>query len=155
MSAAAPPLAPDLTAGLKRLKLARVRAIAPEVLVTARTQRWAPEELLRTLVEAEIAARDQANAAARLRTAGFPMHKGLDEFKVAASSVPQATFDYLAALEWIEAAENVVLVGPAGTGKSHCENEDRFRTRGQSDWRRQRTSMTRSLIGSRGRVRRA
>jgi len=33
--------------------------------------------------------------------------------------VPRATFDYLAALEWIGAAENVVLVGPAGTGKSH------------------------------------
>lgn len=116
---AAPPLAADLIAGLKRLKLARVRAMAPEILVIAKTQRWAPEELLRTLVEAEIAARDQANIAARLRTAGFPMHKGLDEFKVAASSVPQATFDYLAALEWVDAAENVVLVGPAGTGKSH------------------------------------
>jgi DNA replication protein DnaC len=36
-----------------------------------------------------------------------------------ASSVPQATFDYLASLEWIRAAENLCLVGPAGTGKSH------------------------------------
>lgn len=56
-------------------------------------------------IEAEIAARDAANARARLR--------------VAASSVPQATFDYLASLEWIQAAENVCLVGPAGTGKSN------------------------------------
>lgn len=119
MSAAPPPLAADLTAGLKRLKLARVRAIAPEVLITARTQRWAPEELLRTLVEAEIAARDAANVSARLHAAGFPVRKTLDEFKVTASSVPQATFDYLAGGEWIAAAENVVLVGPAGTGKSH------------------------------------
>jgi ABC-type nitrate/sulfonate/bicarbonate transport system ATPase subunit len=39
--------------------------------------------------------------------------------RVAASSVPQATFDYLASLKWIRAAENVCLVGPAGTGKSH------------------------------------
>ena len=31
------PLDPDLVAGLRRLKLARIRAIAPEVLVTART----------------------------------------------------------------------------------------------------------------------
>lgn len=36
-----------------------------------------------------------------------------------ASSVPQATFDYLASLEWITAAENLCLIGPAGTGKSH------------------------------------
>jgi IstB-like ATP binding protein len=37
----------------------------------------------------------------------------------AGSSVPQATFDYLAGLEWIPEAENLCLVGPAGTGKSH------------------------------------
>lgn len=138
MSAAPPPLAADLTAGLKRL-LARVRAIAPEVLITARTQRWAPEELLRTLVEAEIAARDAANVSARLHAAGFPVRKTLDEFEVPASSVPRATFDYLAAGEWIAAAENVVLVGPAGTGKSHCETQDSVPGWAESpDWSWQR-----------------
>jgi DNA replication protein DnaC len=35
------------------------------------------------------------------------------------SSIPAATLDYLASLEWIGAAESPVLVGPAGTGKSH------------------------------------
>ena len=114
-----PALAPDLVAGLRRLKLAKVRAIAPEVLVTARTQRWSPEDLLRTLVEAEIAARDESNARTRLRAAGFPVTKTLDEFNLSLSSVPQASFDYLASLEWIRAAENLCLVGPAGTGKSH------------------------------------
>ena len=54
-----PPLEADLEAGLKRLKLAAMRRLAPELLVTARTQRWRPEELLRTLVEAEIAARER------------------------------------------------------------------------------------------------
>ena len=52
MTAAPPPLAPDLAAGLRRLKLAAIRQLAPELLITARTQRWAPEELLRTLIEA-------------------------------------------------------------------------------------------------------
>ena len=47
------------------------------------------------------------------------MVKTLEEFDVAASSIPRATFDYLASLEWIRAAENLCLVGPAGTGKSH------------------------------------
>lgn len=119
MSAPPVPLAADLEAGLRRLKLARVREVAPEVLQTAKTQRWPPDELLRTLVEAEIAARDAANARARLKAADFPATRTLDEFKVAASSVPQVTFDYLASLEWIRAAENACLVGPAGTGKSH------------------------------------
>lgn len=119
MSAPPPPLAPDLATGLRRLKLARVRALAPEVLQTAKVQRWAPEELLRTLVEAEIASRDEANRAARLKLAAFPVEKSLDDFKVALSAVPQATFDYLASLEWLRAAENLCLVGPPGTGKSH------------------------------------
>ncbi|HEY8741607.1 MAG TPA: IS21-like element helper ATPase IstB [Chloroflexota bacterium] len=118
-AATLPPLAPDLLAGLKRLKLARMRALAPELLQTAKTQRWAPEEFLRTLIEAEIAARDNANQVARLKAAGFPVAKSLDEFKVTVSSVPQATFDYLASLEWLRAAENLCLVGPSGTGKSH------------------------------------
>lgn len=114
-----PPLPADLAAGLKRLKLAAMRRLAPELLVTARTQRWKPEELLRTLVEAEITSRDESNARTRLRTAAFPVTKTLDEFDVSASSVPRSTFDYLASLEWIRAAENVCLIGPAGTGKSH------------------------------------
>ena len=115
----APALAPDLELGLRRLKLRAIRSLAPEVLVNAKVQRWAPEELLRTLVDAEIAARDQASEANRRRAAGFPVSKSLEEFKVVESSIPQATFDYLASLEWIAAHENLVLVGPPGTGKSH------------------------------------
>jgi DNA replication protein DnaC len=119
MTAAAPPLAPDLTEGLRRLKLAAMRQLAPELLLTARTQRWTPEELLRTLVEAEISARDASNARARLRNAAFPVTKTLEELDLGVSTVPQATVAYLASLEWITAAENLCLVGPAGTGKSH------------------------------------
>jgi DNA replication protein DnaC len=114
-----PPLPTDLTEGLKRLKMAAMRRLAPELLVTAKTQRWSPEEFLRTLVEAEIAARDASNAHTRLRAAAFPVTKTLQEFDVAASSIPVATFDYLASLEWVRAAENICLIGPAGTGKSH------------------------------------
>lgn len=112
-------LAPDLVVGLKRLKLRAVRTMAPEVLQAAKIPRWSPEELLRTFVEAECAARDSSRRAARLKAAGFPATKTLEEFQLASSSVPRATFDYLASLEWIGAGENAVVVGPAGTGKSH------------------------------------
>ena len=54
MTAAPPPLAADLTAGLRRLKLAAMRRLAPELFLTAKTPAVAPEELLRTLVQAEI-----------------------------------------------------------------------------------------------------
>lgn len=119
MSARPRALAPDLVAGLKRLKLARIRACAADVLQTAKTQRWSPEELLRTLIEAEIAARDESNLRNRLKVAGFPATKTFDDFQLVHSSVPKATFDYICSLEWIRARENLCLVGPAGTGKSH------------------------------------
>jgi len=119
VSTTPPPLAADLTAGLRRLKLAAMRRLAPELLVTARTQRWNPEEFLRTLIEAEITARDQSNARTRMRQAAFPVTKRLEEFDLAASTIPAATFDYLTSLEWVRGAENACLIGPAGTGKSH------------------------------------
>jgi DNA replication protein DnaC len=118
-AASAPPLAPDLAAGLRRLKLAAMRQLAPDLLITAKTQRWAPEELLRTLVEAEVASRDASNARTRMRNAAFPVAKTIDELDRSACSIPGPTLDYLASLEWISARENTVLVGPAGTGKSH------------------------------------
>jgi len=96
---AVPDLPADLDAGLRRLKLATVRRTAAEVLQVAKTQRWTPEEVLRTLVEAEIAARDASNTANRLKAAAFPVIKTLEGFDVAASSIPQATIDYLASLE--------------------------------------------------------
>ena len=80
MTAVAAPLAPDLEAALRRLKLSAVRRLGPEVLQTAKVQRWPPEELLRTLLDAELASRDASNARARLRLAGFPVAKSLDQF---------------------------------------------------------------------------
>jgi DNA replication protein DnaC len=118
-AAAPPPLAPDIAAGLRRLKLAAMRQLAPGLLITARTQRWAPEELLRTLIDAEITARDASNARTRMKTAAFPVTKTLDELDRSACSIPGPTLDYLATLEWITARENLCLVGPPGTGKSH------------------------------------
>ena len=119
MTGPAPTLPADLDAGLRRLRLGAMRRLAPELLVTAKTQRWAPEEFLRTLVETEIASRDASNTKTRLKAAAFPVTKTIDEFDVTASSIKPATFDYLTSLEFIAAQENVCLVGPAGTGKSH------------------------------------
>jgi DNA replication protein DnaC len=122
MTAATPtaaPLAADLDAGLRRLKLATIRRQAPEVLATARAQRWAPEETLRALVEAEIVARDESNTRTRMTLAKFPLTKTLDEFNLAESSIPARSHNYLTTLEWLGNATNLCLVGPAGTGKSH------------------------------------
>jgi len=133
-STAVPPavaaLPADLDAGLRRLKLATVRRTAAEVLQTAKTQRWTPEEVLRTLIEAELAARDASNIAARLKAAAFPVAKTLDSFIVAESSIPPATFDYLIGLEWVRSHANLALVGPPGTGK--IPHPDRVGDRGRA-----------------------
>ena len=123
MTAAAPPLAADLTEGLRRLKLAAMRRLAPELLLTAKTQRWAPEELLRTLVEAEISARDASNARTRLKNAAFPVTpQDPGGVRLAVSSVPcgHLRLPGLAGMDH-HAAEKPVpgqFVGPS-TGKSH------------------------------------
>jgi DNA replication protein DnaC len=43
----------------------------------------------------------------------------LEGFKVAESSIPRPTFEYISSLEWVRAKENLLLIGPPGTGKSH------------------------------------
>ena len=118
MSAPAPALPADLETALRRLRLAAIRKLAPELVVVAKTQRWSPEDFLRTLVEAEIAARDESNARGRLKAAAFPVAKTLEQFDVSASSVPKATLDYLASLEWIAAKENVCFLGPPARARA-------------------------------------
>ena len=120
MAAAAPaPLSADLEQGLRRLKLASIRRVAPEMLTTAKTQRWTPEELLRALVEVEITARDASNTRLRSKQASFPTLKTIEQFNLAASSIAPQTWAYLCSLEWIAAKENITFIGPAGPGKSH------------------------------------
>ncbi len=109
----------ELEAGLRRLRLRGMREVAPELLQTAKTQRWAPAELLSTLVREEIAAREASNQRARLKAAGFPAHKTLEGFDLKVSELPRATFDFLACLEWLDRKENLCLAGPSGVGKSH------------------------------------
>ncbi len=113
------PLDPELEAGLRRLRLRGMRELAPELLQTAKTQRWPPAELLGTLVREELASRDASNERARIKAAGFPAHKTLDGFDLKASQLPRPTFEFLASLEWLDRNDNLCLAGPAGIGKSH------------------------------------
>lgn len=54
------------------------------------------------------------------RMAGFPMIKTLDEFDFKfASGIPKAKIKELTSLAFIERAENIILLGPSGIGKTH------------------------------------
>jgi DNA replication protein DnaC len=103
----------------RRLRLKYVREQAPEVMLTARAQRWDPAEALRVLLVAEAEGRDRSGIESRRRRARFPAGKTFESWTESRSSIPAATQRALRSLEWVSRAENVVVAGPQGTGKSH------------------------------------
>jgi DNA replication protein DnaC len=114
----APPLPQDLEALLRRLRLPHIRAHAPEVIATARAQRWEPVEVLKALFSAEAAGRERSALATRRAAAGFPTGKTFDAWSAEASSIPAPTQQALRTLEWVSRRENLVVCGPSGTGKT-------------------------------------
>jgi len=114
----APPLPEDVQALLHRLRLPHIRAHAPEVVATAKAQRWEPVEVLRALFAAEAAGRERSALATRRAAAGFPTGKTFDAWKPEASSIPAPTQQALRTLEWVHRRENLVVCGPSGTGKT-------------------------------------
>lgn len=118
-TSSAPPLPDELTAVLRRMRMPYLRAAAPEVIATAKAQRWDPAEVLRVLITEEIRGRDEATRRARRKLAGLPAGKTFDSWRHTDSSIPPATQTGLATLEWVARGENLAIAGPSGTGKTH------------------------------------
>ncbi|HEX9570710.1 MAG TPA: IS21-like element helper ATPase IstB [Burkholderiales bacterium] len=114
----APPLDDHLEALLRRMRLPHLRRAAPEVLATAKAQRWDPAEVLRVLLAEEVAGRDRSSLATRRAQAAFPTGKTFNAWDEQLSSIPAPTQSALRSLEWISRRENLVVCGPAGTGKT-------------------------------------
>jgi DNA replication protein DnaC len=114
-----PPLPTEMEKLLRGLRLPYVRRAAPEVLATAASQRWEPLEVLRVLMEAEVAGRAEAAIRIRRKRSGLPAGKTFEAWEEEASSIPAATQHALRTLEWVERSETLCLCGPGGTGKSH------------------------------------
>ena len=113
-----PELPADLDAGLRRLKLAAIRRTVPEVLQTAKTQRWTCEEVLRTLVEPEWPPRCRPTSSTSSRLPG-----SLSPRPWSPSTWPPLNttevFAYPQSLEWVRTQQDLTIIRPAGTGKSH------------------------------------
>jgi len=114
----APPLPEDLELLLRGLRLPHIRRHAPEVLATAKAQRWEPAEVLKALLTEEAAGRARSALATRRTAAAFPTGKTFDAWQPQVSSVPLPTQQALQTLEWIGRRENLVICGPSGTGKT-------------------------------------
>ncbi len=113
------PATAEVTELARRLRLPYLRRAADEVLATAKAQRWEPAEVLRALLEAEVAGRDASMIENRRKRARFPTGKTFSSFEPGRSSIGAPTLQALGTLEWIERRENLVVAGPSGTGKSH------------------------------------
>ena len=114
----APALPAELNSLLHRMRLPYMRKAAPEVLATAKAQRWDPAEVLRVLLAEEVTGRERSALATRRAAAGFPTGKTFDAWNPDASSIPKPTQQALRTLEWVHRRENLVVCGPSGTGKT-------------------------------------
>jgi DNA replication protein DnaC len=102
------------------LKAPRIRDTAARLADQARDGGWSHEDYLAAVLEREVAARNASGAALRIRAAGFPARKTLDEFVF--DHQPGVRRDDLAPLaagHYLTKARNIVLLGPPGTGKTH------------------------------------
>lgn len=108
----------EVTELMRQLRMPHARKIVAEVLVTAKTQRWDPGLVVKTLLTAETDGRKASMLATRRKKAGFPTGKTFEIWDESLSSIPTQTQHFLKGLEWLERKENIVFCGPAGTGKS-------------------------------------
>lgn len=76
-------------------------------------------ELLRQLLEAELIDRSIRSIRYQINAARFPIHRDLQGFDFSQSKVDEQLINQLTAMEFTAAAQNLVLVGGTGTGKTH------------------------------------
>ena len=75
--------------------------------------------ILSQLLKAETAEREVRSTAYQLKTARFPAYRDLNGFDFSSSEVNEALVRQLHRCDFLEQANNIVLVGGPGTGKTH------------------------------------
>ena len=114
----------DLTAELafltRVLKAPSLREAAGRLAERARAEGWSHQEFLAACLQREVAARDAHGGEGRIRAARFPARKSLEEFDFDhARGLKREQLAHLGTLDFVQAKENVVFLGPPGTGKTH------------------------------------
>ncbi|MEN5279364.1 IS21-like element helper ATPase IstB [Brucella sp. TWI432] len=76
--------------------------------------------ILSQLLKAELAQREVRSVAYHMKAARFPAYKDLSAFDFAASEIIEASLRQLHRCEFLNEAQNIVLIGGPGTGKTHA-----------------------------------
>ena len=124
MMAAAKTAARDLAAEVafltRALKAPTLRESVGRLAERARAESWTHEEFLIACLQREVAARDAHGGEGRIRAARFPARKSLEEFDFDHSrGLKREVIAHLGTLDFVTAKDNVVFLGPPGTGKTH------------------------------------
>jgi len=101
------------------LKAPRITEAAERLADQARDAGWSFEDYLAAVLEREVSARNASGAQLRIRAAGFPAAKTLDDFEFDAQPAIRNQIAALASGAFLTEARNIVLLGPPGTGKTH------------------------------------
>jgi DNA replication protein DnaC len=101
------------------LKAPRILEAAQRLGDQARDAGWTHEEYLAAVLEREVSARNASGARLRIRAAGFPARKTLEDFDFDAQPAVRSQVGALASGAFLTEARNIVLLGPPGTGKTH------------------------------------
>ena len=113
-------LAAEVAFLTRALKAPTLREAVPRLAERAREQSWSHEEFLIACLQREVSARESHGGEGRIRAARFPARKSLEEFDFDhARGLKRDLIAHLGTLDFVTAKENVLLLGPPGTGKTH------------------------------------
>jgi DNA replication protein DnaC len=113
-------LTSELAFLFRALKAPRLGEALPILAERARAEDWSYEQFLAALLEREVSARQQQGGEARIREAGFPARKTLEAFDFGyQASIQKAVVLHLGQLDFLAGRQNVIFLGPPGTGKTH------------------------------------
>jgi DNA replication protein DnaC len=101
------------------LRAPRIAETASRLANHARDVGWSHEEYLAAVLEGEVSARQASGGQLRIKAAGFPQIKTLDEFDWTPHHHIRSDITALTQGGFLHEARNVVLLGPPGTGKTH------------------------------------
>ena len=101
------------------LRTLKARAL-PKLAERARAEEWSYERFAEALLATEVTSREAHGGEARIKQARFLARKTLEEFDFSFQrSVQKTLVLHLGQLDFLTAKDNVVLLGPPGTGKTH------------------------------------
>jgi DNA replication protein DnaC len=104
----------------ERLGLGTMATHLPHIADEAARNELSFVEFFERLMQTEHRERQERSRTLLTRTAGFPAIKTLEQYDFTfATGAPKPLLTELAALTFVERAENVVLLGPSGVGKTH------------------------------------